>query len=55
MRTWMKNHGQQNKPLIISEYSLLWSHDIDIDPERLLAISRTSMGTASRRSALARS
>ena len=23
MRTWMKNHGQQNKPLIISEYSLL--------------------------------
>ena len=24
MRTWMKAHGQQNKPLILSEYSLLY-------------------------------
>jgi hypothetical protein len=24
MRTWMKAHGQQNKPLIVSEYSLLY-------------------------------
>lgn len=24
MRIWMKNHGQQNKPLILSEYSLLY-------------------------------
>lgn len=24
MRTWMKSHGQQNKPLIISEYSQLY-------------------------------
>jgi len=23
MRTWMKEHGQQNKPLLLSEYSLL--------------------------------
>ncbi|KAA3659781.1 MAG: hypothetical protein DWQ04_21260 [Chloroflexi bacterium] len=23
MRQWMKNHGQQNKPLLLSEYSLL--------------------------------
>ena len=23
MRTWMKQHGQQNKPLILTEYSLL--------------------------------
>ena len=24
MRTWMKNHGQQNKPLILSEYGQLY-------------------------------
>jgi hypothetical protein len=24
MRTWMKEHGQQNKPLILSEYSILY-------------------------------
>ncbi|MCA9873177.1 MAG: hypothetical protein KC441_05965 [Anaerolineales bacterium] len=29
MRTWMKAHGQQNKPLILSEYSLLWPYVID--------------------------
>jgi hypothetical protein len=29
MRTWMKNHGQQNKPLILSEYSILWPYTID--------------------------
>ncbi|MBK7180121.1 MAG: hypothetical protein IPH82_23545 [Chloroflexi bacterium] len=29
MRTWMKAHGQQNKPLILSEYSLLWPYEID--------------------------
>jgi hypothetical protein len=27
MRTWMKDHGQQNKPLILSEYSLLYPND----------------------------
>lgn len=27
MRTWMKAHGQQNKPLILSEYSLLWPYE----------------------------
>jgi hypothetical protein len=32
MRTWMKKHEQRNKPLIISEYSLLWPYEIDIDP-----------------------
>ncbi len=26
MRKWMKDHGQQNKPLIISEYSILWPY-----------------------------
>jgi hypothetical protein len=26
MRTWMKAHGQQNKPLILSEYSILYPH-----------------------------
>jgi hypothetical protein len=29
MRNWMKAHGQQNKPLIISEYSILYSYVID--------------------------
>ena len=35
MRTWMKEHGQQNKPLLLSEYSLLYPfHDEgDDDPE----------------------
>ncbi len=28
MRTWMKQHGQQDKPLIISEYSILYPYDI---------------------------
>jgi hypothetical protein len=27
MRTWMKAHGQQNKPLILSEYSILYVYD----------------------------
>jgi hypothetical protein len=26
MRKWMKDHGQQNKPLIISEYSILYPY-----------------------------
>lgn len=29
MRAWMKEHGQQNKPLILSEYSLLYPHELD--------------------------
>ncbi len=31
LRTWMKAHGQQNKPLILSEYSLLYPYVIDYD------------------------
>ena len=31
MRTWMKEHGQQNKPLVLSEYSTLYPYEID-DP-----------------------
>ena len=31
MRQWMKDHGQQNKPLIISEYSILWPYIVDED------------------------
>jgi len=33
MRTWMKAHGQQNKPLILSEYSLLYPFEDYDDPE----------------------
>jgi hypothetical protein len=35
MRTWMKNHGLQHKPLIISEYSILyvfWDYDDPVNP-----------------------
>jgi hypothetical protein len=37
MRTWMKAHGQQNKPLILSEFSLLYpflDYDDPINPTR---------------------
>lgn len=27
-RQWMKDHGQQNKPLIVSEYGVLYSNDL---------------------------
>jgi hypothetical protein len=29
MRQWMKNHGQQNKPLILSEFSILYPYETD--------------------------
>ena len=35
MRTWMKNHGQQNKPLILSEFSQLYpfvDYDDPVNP-----------------------
>lgn len=32
MRSWMKEHGQQNKPLIISEYSILYPFEDYDDP-----------------------
>jgi hypothetical protein len=32
MRNWMKNKGQQNKPLILSEFSLLYPFDDYDDP-----------------------
>ncbi len=31
MRQWMKAHGQQNKPLVLSEYSLLYPYQDDGD------------------------
>ncbi len=31
MRQWMKDHNQQNKPLIISEYSQLYPYEIEND------------------------
>jgi hypothetical protein len=33
MRQWMKAHGQQNKPLILSEYSLLYQYDQEGDSD----------------------
>ncbi len=29
MRTWMRAHGEQNKPLILSEFSQLWPYEDD--------------------------
>jgi hypothetical protein len=29
LRTWMKQHGQQSKPLILTEYSILYPYQID--------------------------
>lgn len=31
MRVWMKEHGQQNKPLVISEYGQLYPYEIEPD------------------------
>ena len=31
MRQWMKQHGQQQKPLMLTEYSILYPHEIDKD------------------------
>jgi hypothetical protein len=55
MRIWMKQKGQQNKPLILSEYSLLYPYDIDPEgcfvqdeygncftPERVSAFMKSS-------------
>jgi len=33
MRTWMKAHGQQNKPLILSEFGILWADTPGIIPD----------------------
>lgn len=37
MRRWMKDHGQQNKPLIISEYGLLYPYVQDTPTSCFLA------------------
>lgn len=29
MRQWMKDHGQQNKPLLLTEFSILYPYEID--------------------------
>jgi hypothetical protein len=55
MRQWMKDHGQQNKPLILSEFSILWPYVVDdegcfiqdehgncFDPERVMYFMRLS-------------
>lgn len=31
MRVWMKQHGQQNKPLLLTEYSILYPYEVDGD------------------------
>ena len=38
-RQWMKEHGQQNKPLVVSEYGVLFSNE-------LIGSSCTALGTA---------
>ncbi len=34
-RTWMKNHGQQNKPLVISEYGILFNAELGYGYDRV--------------------
>lgn len=36
MRQWMKDHGQQNKPLIISEFGLLYPYVLDANGQYFL-------------------
>ncbi len=36
MRQWMKDHGQQNKPLIISEYGLLYPYVLEANGQYFL-------------------
>lgn len=33
MRQWMKNHGQQGKPLLLTEYSILYPYLLDNPPD----------------------
>lgn len=35
MRTWMRDHGQRNKPLIISEYGVLFTEDRGFTVDRV--------------------
>ena len=42
MRTWMKQHGQQNKPLILSEYSILYPPDMQDEYGRYFSLARVS-------------
>jgi hypothetical protein len=36
MRQWMKDHGQQNKPLIVSEYGIVYQHEEGMDDPELV-------------------
>ncbi|MBK8046416.1 MAG: hypothetical protein IPK16_04350 [Anaerolineales bacterium] len=42
MRRWMADHGQQNKPLIITEYGILMPEEYGFTPERVGAFLRNS-------------
>ena len=44
MRQWMKNHGQQHKPLILSEYSLLFPYDQEGDADPTTCYLRDEFG-----------
>jgi hypothetical protein len=34
-RTWMRDHGQQNKPLVVSEYAILFPEELGYDYPRV--------------------
>ncbi len=34
-RTWMRDHGQQNKPLVVSEYGILFNEELGYGYERV--------------------
>ncbi len=49
MRQWMKDHGQQNKPLLLTEYSILYPHSLQDEygntftPERVAKFADDSL------------
>ncbi len=34
-RTWMRDHGQQNKPLVVTEYGILFNQELGYDYQRV--------------------
>ena len=34
-RTWMRDHGKQNKPLVVTEYGILFNQELGYDYERV--------------------
>lgn len=42
MRQWMKDHGQQDKPLLLSEFGLLYDEDVTDEFEQTFTVTRAT-------------